>query len=112
MGLMPHHMGILADLWRKDGIRQQDLVVSLIKDKATIARAIASMEQANVVVRIQDERDKRYKRIYLTHKGKSLKEELIPQMESLEKEVASNIDEEAYQNCLDVLEKIHDLLLK
>ena len=32
------HAGILADLAMGDGVRQQDLAMSAIKDKATIAR--------------------------------------------------------------------------
>ena len=38
--LVSSHMGVLVDLWVKDGLRQQDLAVSAIKDKGTIARAI------------------------------------------------------------------------
>ena len=38
------HIGILVDLWEKDGVRQQDLAISLIKDKGTIARALTAME--------------------------------------------------------------------
>jgi DNA-binding MarR family transcriptional regulator len=40
MDISPHHMGVLADLWREDGLRQQDLAISLIRDKGTIARMI------------------------------------------------------------------------
>lgn len=67
------HIGVLVDVWLKDGIRQQDLAVSVIKDKGTIARSLDILERHNMVVRIPDEQDKRKKRIYLTHKGKSLR---------------------------------------
>jgi len=111
-GLMPHHMGILADLWKKDGVRQQDLVVSIIKDKATIARALVMLEEANIVVRVPDEHDKRNKRIYLTHRGKALKQKLLPRALELEEEIAQQLDEKEYQTCLKVLEQIQDILLK
>lgn len=111
-GLMPHHMGILADLWKKDGVRQQDLVVSVIKDKATIARALTMLEEANILVRVPDEHDKRNKRIYLTHRGKALKQELWPKAQELEEEIAIQLDKNEYQTCLKVLEQIYEILLK
>ncbi|MEO0731527.1 MAG: hypothetical protein AAFZ52_01735, partial [Bacteroidota bacterium] len=45
-GYQPHgsHMGLLADLIDNDGQRQQDLAISTIKDKGTVARALASLE--------------------------------------------------------------------
>ena len=103
-------MGILADLWRKDGVRQQDLVVSIIKDKANIARALTFLERSNIVVRVTDPKDKRNKRIYLTHKGKALKEQLLPQAIAIQEEIASQIDQKEFNTCMKVLEQIHDLL--
>ena len=112
LGLMPHHMGILSDLWNKDGVRQQDLVVSIIKDKATIARALDALEEANIVLRVTDPNDKRNKRIYLTHKGKALKGEFVPKVKAMEEEIINQLDKKEYQTCLKVLEQIHEILLK
>ena len=103
-------MGILADLWRKDGVRQQDLVVSIIKDKANIARALSFLERSNILVRVTDPKDKRNKRIYLTHKGKALKGQLLPQAIAIQEEIASQIDQKEFNTCMKVLEQIHDLL--
>jgi DNA-binding MarR family transcriptional regulator len=71
--VLPQHMGVLSDLWARDGLRQQDLAISLIKDKATIARSLQTLEEQSIVVRVADPDDKRNKRIYVTSKGKSLK---------------------------------------
>jgi DNA-binding MarR family transcriptional regulator len=109
-GLMPHHMGILADLWRKDGVRQRDLVISIIKDKATIARALAYLERSNILVRVTDPEDKRNKRIYLTHKGKALESQLLPQAMAIQEEISSQIDRKEFNTCMKVLRQIHDLL--
>lgn len=103
----PQHIGVLVDLWQKDGVRQQDLAISTIKDKATIARALDAMERQNLVVRVVDPNDKRNKRIYLTHKGKEMKYALMPIADSVTHEASENISEEDMLICHKVLEKIY-----
>lgn len=105
--ILPQHMGVLSDLWQQDGVRQQDLAVALIKDKATIARTIQFLEQKNILVRVADQQDKRNKRIYLTHKGKSLKEQLIPHAANTVEEATAEIASEDLKICIQVLNKIY-----
>jgi DNA-binding MarR family transcriptional regulator len=100
------HMGILVDLWMQDGVRQQDLAISLIKDKATIARAINSLEKSGLVDRIADEQDKRTKRIHLTSRGKALKGRLWPLTEKVVEEALIDIPEEEAGICRRVLVKM------
>ena len=109
-GLMSHHMGILVELWAKDGLRQQDLAVSTIKDKATIARALDHLEAENIVVRVPDTNDKRNKRIYLTHKGKELHQQIWPHAESVMKEVLADIEQQDLEACKRVLEHVYHKL--
>lgn len=104
------YMGVLADLWHKDGVRQQDLAISAIKDKATITRILKFLEERNIVVRISDETDRRNKRIYLTHKGKSLKTTLMPYAQSVVDQATCDIPEEDLQTCCRVLGQIYDTL--
>lgn len=66
-------MAILADLYNEPkGIRQQELAVSAIKDKATIARSLAQMEKVGLVTRKTDHDDRRNKLISLTQKGRDI----------------------------------------
>lgn len=46
------------------------------RDETMTARFIDGLEKSDYVVRIPDEKDRRKKRIYLTHKGRSSREEL------------------------------------
>lgn len=110
--VLPQHMGVLSDLWVRDGLRQQDLAISLIKDKATIARSLRTLEEQNIVVRVADPDDKRNKRIYLTHKGKSLKSALLPRAKQVQCEAMASIRGEDVQTCLNVLEQIYENLKK
>lgn len=110
--MLPTQMGVIVDLWMKDGVRQQDLAVSSIKDKGTIARALAHMERQNLLVRIPDENDKRNKRIYLTHKGKNLKEKLVPHANTATLNACEGISEEDIVICKKVLAKMYHNLNK
>ncbi|MCB0596418.1 MAG: MarR family transcriptional regulator [Lewinellaceae bacterium] len=110
LGLMPHHIGILVELWARDGLRQQDLAVSIIKDKATIARALDHLESENIVVRVPDPNDKRNKHIYLTHKGKALHQQIWPHAESVMKEVLEDVEPQDLETCKKVLEHVYHKL--
>jgi DNA-binding MarR family transcriptional regulator len=70
---------ILLHLWERDGLLQSDLVVCTQKDKASLARTLDIMERKNLIVRIIADTDRRQKRVYLTNKGKKLKDVLAPQ---------------------------------
>jgi DNA-binding MarR family transcriptional regulator len=107
-GLQHAHMGILVDLWKKEGVRQQDLAVSNIKDKGTIARALSSMEEENLVVRVPDANDKRIKLIYLTHRGRAMRERLLPYAKATVEEAVEGLSAEEIRTCHKVLKHILD----
>ena len=105
---MPTHcIGILADLWEQDGVIQQDLAISIVKDKATIARALELMEKKNIIVRIKDEKDKRNKKIFLTYKGNQLQNQVMSHGDAVIKEAKKGISKEEMAHCLNTLEKIY-----
>ena len=107
--LVPY-MGILVDLWTGDGVRQQDLVISNIKDKGAIARGLTQLEKENLLVRIPDENDKRNKRIYLTHKGKNLQQAIMPISWKILESAQTGISKEEIKTCKKVLGQMYDNL--
>lgn len=66
------HMGLLADIVMGDGQRQQDLAISTIKDKGTVARSLKQLETSGFIRREMDLADRRQKRIHLTEKGRRM----------------------------------------
>lgn len=110
--LQSTHLGVLVDLWVQDGVRQQDLAVSTIKDKGTITRTLNILEQENLVVRVTDRTDKRNKRIYLTHKGKELKSKLMPYAHEAASGATAGITADELRVCKDVLAKLYKNLIK
>lgn len=108
--LFSTHIGVLVDLWVKDGLRQQDLVASVVKDKGSIARALDNLEKQGIVIRITDEQDRRNKRIYLTQKGRNLKNLMLPHaLESME-EALEGVSQEEIAVCKKVLRRMYKRL--
>ena len=70
----PWHIGyseyvVLEELYRGDGCSQDELSRQLSVDKGLVARCVKSLEEKGYVRRRQDEKDKRFKYIYLTETG-------------------------------------------
>jgi len=66
------HMGLLAELVTGESQRQQDLAISTIKDKGTVARSLKQLEESGIILRTVDAEDRRQKLIHLTEKGRRL----------------------------------------
>jgi DNA-binding MarR family transcriptional regulator len=62
----------LMYLYHHSGASQEELSTYLYIDKSATARAIKSLEQKGYVIRLKDEGDKRYNRVFLTEKAKSI----------------------------------------
>jgi DNA-binding MarR family transcriptional regulator len=83
---------LLQKLWEEDGQHQKALSICTDKDKYCITRLLDNMEKNDLVVRIPDENDRRTKRIYLTHKGKSLQVPITQIMEKMEQHLLQGLD--------------------
>ena len=97
---------ILVHLYRKDGQTQQELSNIAVKDKAAITRLLNVLEKKNIVLRIPDRNDKRSKLVYLTHKAKEFKDDLIAVVEELLEEAKTDIPHEEMEQCKQTLNKI------
>jgi DNA-binding MarR family transcriptional regulator len=73
----PQQWSVLTYLWNEDGISQQNLADAFSKDKTSMTRLLNNMEKNDLIVRKQDEQDKRNKKIYLTFKSKIMKKDTI-----------------------------------
>jgi DNA-binding MarR family transcriptional regulator len=97
---------ILVHLYRRDGQTQQELANIAVKDKAAITRLLNVLEKKNMVLRIPDRTDKRSKLVYLTHKAKEFKTDLIDIVEDLLKEAEQEIEPDDIIQCRATLNKI------
>ena len=108
--LVGHNMGILTDLSEKDGVRQQDLAVSSIKDKATITRGLQSLEKEGLVLRTADPVDRRTKRIYITPKGRKVVQRVMPLAHEVMAGARESISPEDLATCERVMRQLYENL--
>lgn len=111
-GFLPQstHMGLVADLVGNNGLRQQDLAISMIKDKGTVARALKQLESAGIIRREVDLEDRRQKRIHLTAKGERMW--CFAQENSSEAmgTATQDISEDDFDVCINVLKQVYQNL--
>lgn len=101
---------VLTNLWQKNGQSQQDLAGTTCKDKTSMTRLVDNMEKKNLVVRIPNKEDKRQKLIYLTAKGRNLRNKLFKVVQQTLDEAQRNINIKDLALCKDVLRKVYENL--
>lgn len=96
----------LTQLYRQDGINQEELTEILKIDKGTTARAIKKLEEENFVVRIKDEKDRRAYKVYLTDKAKEIRLDIFQILRAWDKALVSNLTEEETETFTRILKKL------
>jgi DNA-binding MarR family transcriptional regulator len=69
---------ILMNLWAEEGISQRELSRRVSIDEGTTTRTLDRMASEGLVVRKNDKNDRRQHNIYLTAKGRNLRDSLVP----------------------------------
>lgn len=77
---------------------QDDIVNALKIDKTTIGKALASLEKRNYIKRIQDDDDKRFKRVVLTDLGNEKIQGLINLHDEWLAEILKVLSDEEKEN--------------
>lgn len=74
VGLHPGQEALLMQLWEGDGRTQAELAEALAVEPPTVTKMLQRMESAGLVLRKPDPLDRRAQRVYLTAKGKRLRQ--------------------------------------
>ncbi|MCX7709936.1 MAG: MarR family winged helix-turn-helix transcriptional regulator [Clostridia bacterium] len=97
---------------RNEGISQKELSSALFIGKSTTAKAVKNLINSGYITREQDEKDRRYNRLFLTEKGK----QIIPKINSTFTELLNiylkDLSEYEYEQTLQVLKKILNCIHK
>jgi DNA-binding MarR family transcriptional regulator len=80
-------------LWGRDGLSQAELARVVAIEPPTIVRTIDRMVRDGLVTRVPDHDDGRVTRIYLTDRGRSLRDELVPKAVAVNARNASRMTE-------------------
>jgi DNA-binding MarR family transcriptional regulator len=68
------HLDILINLYRFEGISQQELARKLLVGRSNMSMLLPQMEKRGMIERRGDDKDKRVLRLYLTPQGRSVTE--------------------------------------
>ena len=93
-------------LYKKDGISQEELSENLKIDKGTTCRAIKKLEEEEFLIRVKDENDKRAYKLYLTEKSKDMEKNIKSVLYEWEKNISKELLQEEVDVLLTVLKKI------
>jgi len=74
----PEQWAVLNRLWEREGITPKEISETTFKDLPNTARILAKLERKELVYRTPDPADKRSSRVFLTDRGRELKDILIP----------------------------------
>jgi len=96
----------LNALYKKDGVRQEQLSDYLKIDKGTTAKAIKKLEDDNYIIRIVDANDKRAYNVYLTEKALKVKPIVRKAMMAWTDILFSGFNEEEKKTSLALLERM------
>ncbi|THV24939.1 MarR family winged helix-turn-helix transcriptional regulator [Peteryoungia ipomoeae] len=77
LDIKPPHLDILVNLYRFEGISQQELARKLLVGRSNMSMLLPQMEKRGLLERRPDQWDKRILRLHLTGQGRELAEEAM-----------------------------------
>jgi len=60
---------VLQQVMERQGIKQMQIAKNIVKEPASVSRIIGYLEKKELIVKVNNEKNKRANKIYLTHKG-------------------------------------------
>lgn len=92
LGLHTGQELVLAQLWADDGLRHSDLAQRIGVAPPTVTKVLTGMERAGLVRREADSRDARASRVWLTERGRSLRDPVEQLWQAVEGAVLRGLD--------------------
>ncbi len=99
---------IMACLWEKDGINQQELADQTLKDKASMTYLIDNLTKRGLVKRSEHATDRRSNLIFLTARGKQLGKKIDPWVEELFTIASKNFQIGEIRESIKTVKKMND----
>ncbi|HEY6838818.1 MAG TPA: MarR family transcriptional regulator [Geobacteraceae bacterium] len=104
--LTPQQFGVLAFLWREDGLSQAELSTRSQIDRTTIGGIVDRLEKEGLVKRRSHPEDRRAYQVFLSAKGKSLEEELWRVAKGVQEKVTAPLSAAERETFVRLLEKL------
>lgn len=94
------------ELLENDGQTQSELLASVGLDHSTVSKSLCRMQEAGLVTRVADERDRRVWRVWLTERGRAMREPLRAMWSRLEQVTAGDLDPKTTKSFIEVAGRI------
>lgn len=112
LDIKPPHLDILVNLYRFDGLTQQELARKLLVGRSNMSMLLPQMEKRELIIRRGDETDRRVLRLSLTAKGRELAEKAMEiQTRLIDETMHHSTLEECYA-VADTMERLTAILIK
>jgi DNA-binding MarR family transcriptional regulator len=105
-GVTVGHWYYLRILSEQDGLIQQDLSRRVGIHPNTAVPALVNMEKHDLVRRMRSPEDRRRSRVYLTSKGRRLRDEMQPRVREMVYKSVAGLSQEELDTLFAVLEKM------
>jgi DNA-binding MarR family transcriptional regulator len=106
------HLDILINLFRFEGISQQELARKLLVGRSNMSMLLPQMEKRGLIERRGDRHDKRVLRLYLTAEGRRVTEEAMTIQTGLIDRMLTHAPIEECERIATHMERIIGLLLQ
>lgn len=98
--------GLLVELWNKDGLTNAEIAELLDIKPSSVTAQVKQLEEAEMVIRKQDENDKRVSRIFLTDKGREAQETRDTMHNDISETIFGNLTDEEQEQLAFLMEKL------
>jgi DNA-binding MarR family transcriptional regulator len=105
-GVSVAEWAVLRRLWQEEGFTQVDLAARMRMRKASLTAVLASLEHKGIMRRTKRGDDRRKYHLFLTKRGRDLKDELLPIGIAINRRAVSAIDPGETEMAARLLEKV------
>lgn len=101
---------VLYQLWKEDGLSQQQLCDATFRDRPSITRLLDNMERNNLVQRVDSKTDRRVNLIKLTREGKRMEDKSMRVANQTLNEALEGVSKDEIEIAKKVLQLVYDNL--
>ncbi|MCB9958146.1 MAG: MarR family transcriptional regulator [Rhodospirillaceae bacterium] len=110
-GVSIGHWYFLLALWQEEGLTQRDLSGRVGMMEPTTVTALSGMEKQGLVRRVRNSEDRRKVNVYLTDRGRALRDQLLPTAAEVESLALAGFSAEDSAKLRTLLRRVTDNLL-
>ena len=101
---------VLYQLWKQDGLSQQELCNATFRDKPSITRLLDNLEKQKLVRRVSSKDDRRMNLIFLTDMASRLQDSTLVLANQTLNEALEGVPPSDIELCKSVLQRVYDNL--